>query len=219
MNGEVERPGAAPVGPVVLGGQVVRLVPLQSSHLDALLDAANASPEESFPFTWVPRDRHGMAAWIEEALGLCAAGRAVPFATLDASTDRVLGSTRFGNVERWSWPDGRARRPAGGADAVEIGWTWLTRAAQRTGANTEAKWLMLRHAFEVWEVHRVQLKTDVRNLRSRAAIERIGARLEGILRSHMPASDGGVRDTAMHSITAGEWPEVRERLREKLRGP
>ena len=214
-----ERPGAAPVGPVVLEGRVVRLVPLEASHVGALLDAANASPEETFPFTWVPRDRHGMAAWVEEALGLAAAGQAVPFATVDAASGTVIGSTRFGNVERWSWSDGRERRPEGGADAVEIGWTWLTRAAQRTGANTEAKWLMLRHAFETWKVHRVQLKTDGRNVRSRAAIERIGARFEGVLRSHMPASDGGLRDTAMYSITAGEWPGVRERFRVKLRGP
>ncbi len=207
------------MGPVVLAGRVVRLVPLHASHLDPLLDAANASAEETFPFTWVPRDRDGMASWIEEALALSAEGRAVPFATLDATSGRVIGSTRFGNVERWAWPDGRARRPAGGADAVEIGWTWLERAAQRTGANAEAKRLMLRHAFETWQVHRVQLKTDVRNLRSRAAIERIGARFEGVLRSHMPASDGGVRDTAMYSITASEWPGVRDRLGEKLRGP
>jgi N-acetyltransferase len=128
----------------------------------------------------------------------------------------VLGSTRFANVERWTWSDGRERRPPGSADAVEIGWTWLERPAQRTGATVEAKWLMLRHAFSAWQVHRVQLKTDERNLRSRAAIEGIGARLEGILRSHMPGADGRLRHTAMYSIVEGGWPAVDARLRARL---
>jgi RimJ/RimL family protein N-acetyltransferase len=182
------------------------------AHRDALLAAACADPAEEFPFTWVPRDRASMEAWIAEALALAAAGRAVPFATLDADGGRVLGSTRFGNVERFTWPDGVPRRPPGCADVVEIGWTWLARSAQRTGANAEAKALMLRHAFEAWQVERVQLKTDVRNLRSRAAIERIGARFEGVLRAHMPAADGGIRDSAMYAITAGDWPAVRDAL-------
>jgi RimJ/RimL family protein N-acetyltransferase len=115
----------------------------------------------------------------------------------------VVGSTRFGNIERWS---------SDAIDAVEIGWTWLAASAQRTAVNTEAKILMLDHAFGVWRVKRVTLKTDARNARSRAAIARIGGKLDGILRAHMPAADGGVRDSAVFSILAAEWPAHRARL-------
>ena len=101
---------------------------------------------------------------------------------------------------------------------MEIGWTWLAADAQRTAINTEAKLLMLGHAFEAWRVRRVNLRTDSRNLRSRAAIERLGAKLDGILRAHMPASDGGVRDTATYSLLATEWPQAKERLAGRLAG-
>jgi RimJ/RimL family protein N-acetyltransferase len=217
VTAALDRRDAAPLAPVTLAGRIVRLEPLSPAHLDGLVTAANESADETFAHTWVARDRAGMAASIDEAVSLAAVGRAVPFATLDAATGRVLGSTRFGNVERWAWSDGIERRSPGGADVVEIGWTWLRRSAQRTGANTEAKWLMFRHAFETWRVHRLQLKTDARNLRSRAAIERIGARFEGVLRSHMPAADQTLRDTAMFSVTEAEWPAVRARLERLLR--
>jgi RimJ/RimL family protein N-acetyltransferase len=101
---------------------------------------------------------------------------------------------------------------------VEIGSTWLTEEAQRTAVNTHAKLLMLTHAFEGWEVRRVMLKTDARNMRSRTAIERLGARFDGVLRAHMPAFDGAVRDTAFYSILAAEWPDVRTGLRERASG-
>jgi RimJ/RimL family protein N-acetyltransferase len=197
--------------PASLSGRLVRLVALRPDHLDGLLAAANQDPAEAFPFTWVPRERAVLQRWLEEALALAAAGRAVPFATLSATTGEVLGSTRFGNLERWEWPDPSQRRPSG-LDAVEIGWTWLGRGAQRSGVNTEAKLLMLRHAFEAWRVRRVTLKTDARNARSRAAIERLGASLDGVLRSHLPAADGGVRDSAVFSVVEEEWPAVRLRL-------
>jgi RimJ/RimL family protein N-acetyltransferase len=193
-----------------LAGHLVRLEPLGPAHLEGLLAAANAAAAEVFPFTWVPRTRAELARWIDDALALAAAGRAVPFATVATADGRVLGSTRFGNLERWDWlrppPDPRP------LDAVEIGWTWLGRPAQRSGANTEAKLLMLRHAFGVLRVRRVTLKTDARNARSRAAIERLGARLDGLLRAHLPASDGGPRDSAVYSILEGEWPAVEARL-------
>jgi RimJ/RimL family protein N-acetyltransferase len=124
----------------------------------------------------------------------------------------VVGSTRFCNVERWRWYDGAERRPPGGVDAVEIGFTWLARAAQRTGLNTEAKYLMLRHAFEAWRVHRVQLKTDARNQRSRDAIARLGATFEGVLRSDRPSIEDGLRHTALYSVVEAEWPPVLARL-------
>lgn len=146
-------------------------------------------------------------------------GLAVPFVTIDKRRDRVVGSTRFANVEWWKWSGPPAPPIPEGPDALEIGWTWLAASAQRTGLNTEAKLLMLDHAFGVWKVRRVTLKTDARNARSRAAMERIGATFEGILRAHMPAADGGVRDSAMFSFIAAEWPERRARLAEKLRLP
>lgn len=202
--------------PVTLEGRLVRLEPLAPSHLEGLLAAANADPAEHFPYTWVPREREGTSRWIDDALALAAAGRAIPFATVAAADGRVLGSTRFGNLERWDWlrppPDPRP------LDAVEIGWTWLGRPAQRTGANTEAKLLMLRHAFGALGVRRVTLKTDARNARSRAAIERLGAHLDGLLRAHLPASDGGARTSAVFSILEAEWPKVEKWLAAMMEG-
>lgn len=202
--------------PVILAGRLVRLEPLAPSHLEGLLAAANADPAETFPHTWVPREREEVSRWIDDALALAAAGKAIPFATVAAADGRVLGSTRFGNLERWDWrappPDPRP------LDAVEIGWTWLGRPAQRTGANTEAKLLMLRHAFGVLGVRRVTLKTDARNARSRAAIERIGAHLDGLLRGHLPASDGGVRTSAVFSILEAEWPKLEKWLAAMMEG-
>lgn len=211
MDATATPPLAAPN----LAGRLVRLEPLAPSHLEGLLAAANADAGEAFPFTWVPRTRQELGRWIDEAVALAAAGRAIPFATVEAAGGRVLGSTRLANLERWDWllppPDPRP------LDAIEIGWTWLGRPGQRSGANTEAKLLMLRHAFTVLKVRRVTLKTDVRNARSRAAIARLGARLDGILRAHLPASDGGPRDSAVFSILEAEWPEVEARLEGLLR--
>src|SRR5207248_842495 len=116
-------------------------------------------------------------------------GSALPFAIVQRASGRVIGSTRFFNFEYFRWPEG-TRAPPQAPDAVEIGWTWLAADAQRTVANTEAKLLMLAHAFESWKVVRVNLRTDARNARSRAAIERLGAKLDGILRSHVPSVDG-----------------------------
>ncbi len=203
---------------MILVGPTVRLEALAPGHLEPLLAAANES-RASYGLTHVPADRAAMAAYIDAALAAAAAGDQVPFATV--WKDRVVGSTRFGNIERWNGAAGgpAGLRQAGGEaerspliDGVEIGWTWLAGSAQRTRVNTEAKILMLDHAFAVWRVHRVTLKTDARNARSRAAIERIGARLDGILRAHMPAADGGVRDSAVYSMLAAEWPAARARL-------
>ena len=208
----LDRRDALPLGPVTLAGRLVRLEPLGEPHLDDLLAAALETPAEDLALTTVHRDRAAMQAWLDEALALGRAGRAVPFATVEAASGRVVGTTRFGNVERWSWPDRRERRPPGGADAVEIGWTWLSRRAWRTGINTEAKLLMLRHAFTAWRVHRVQIKTDERNQRSRTAIERLGARFEGVQRSQLPSAECGLRNTAFYSVVEAEWPAVEARL-------
>jgi N-acetyltransferase len=205
-----------PLSPVRLVGKHVSLEPLALAHVPALMDAA-AGPRETFVWTFVPTAQAAMQTYVELALAEQREGRGVPFATVDGATGKVIGSTRFCNVERWPWPAGSPNlRPPGCADAVEIGSTWLHPSAQRSAINTEAKRLMLAHAFEVWEVHRVTLKTDERNARSRAAIERIGGRLDGLLRGHMPGSDGSVRTSAVYSIVASEWPSVRARLDARL---
>lgn len=202
MNPEVSKP-------IVLEGKRVRLEPLTLDHLPLLLELAGL---EDYPLTILPKTETGMRGYIQTALDLQAKGNALPFVTVDKSMNKAVGSTRFANFEYWSWPQGAQMSRPGLPDAVEIGWTWLAPHAQRSGINTEAKLLQLTHAFEVWRIHRLTLKTDARNMRSRNAIERIGGKLDGILRAHLPASDGGLRDSAMFSILGSEWPEVKARL-------
>jgi len=208
-----QRTPMKPVFPVTLEGRYVRLEPLSAPHRDALLAAANED-RATYTFTGVPRDIEGAERYIRAALDDAERGQACPFATVDAGSGRVVGSTRFGSIERWTWP--APQPPRDGPDAVEIGWTWLARSAQRTAINTEAKLLMLTHAFEVWAVRRVTLKTDERNARSRGNIERVGGTLDGILRAHMPAFDGGVRNSAVYSLLADEWPARKARLVARL---
>lgn len=201
---------------LVLSGRSVRLEPLSETHLAGLVAAASVS-RDTFGLTFVPDTVDAMRAYIERMRSDGATGAVAAFATIHAPSGRVVGSTSFLNIERWRWPSGSAmQRPASRPDAVEIGATWLAQDVQRTAVNTEAKLLMLSHAFEQWDVHRVSLKTDVRNARSRAAIERLGARLDGVLRAHQPSSTGGVRDTAYYTIVRAEWPEVRQRLEARL---
>jgi RimJ/RimL family protein N-acetyltransferase len=199
---------------LVFEGACVRLEPLALRHLPGL-SAAASGPRDTYALTWVPEGEPAMLRYVEEALALRESGAAVPFATIQRATGRAIGSTRFFNFEYFRWPEG-ARVPPQPPDAVEIGWTWLAADAQRTPVNTEAKLLMLTHAFETWRVLRVNLRTDARNARSRAAIERLGAKLDGILRAHVPASDGGVRDTATYSLLATEWPAAKSRLEARL---
>jgi RimJ/RimL family protein N-acetyltransferase len=205
------------VTPVTLEGRWVRLEPLARAHAEGLLAAA-AGPRDTYGFTLVPGTAAEAAAYVDAALGEQEAGRALPFATVDRALDVVVGSTRLFNIEFWTWSPGNAnQRGAERPDVVEIGWTWLAAAAQRTPINTEAKLLMLIHAFEHWRVHRVSLMTDARNQRSRQAILRLGARFDGILRAARPASDGAIRDTAAFSILEAEWPAVRANLEARLR--
>lgn len=205
-----------PVTPVTLQGRHVRLEPLGPQHLDGL-QAIIEGPRDTFGLTPVPRSRSELEAYVAAALEDQRRTVALPFATVDARTGRVVGTTRFGNIEFWLIPPGSdVGRPPGVPHAVEIGWTWLAPAAQRTAVNTEAKRLMLAHAFERWEVFRVSLKTDARNVRSRAAIERLGARLDAVMRAHSPAADRGARDAAFYSMLAAEWPDARARLDARL---
>jgi RimJ/RimL family protein N-acetyltransferase len=198
---------AGVIEPVVLEGRVVRLEPLSPDHVEGLAAAATED-RSTYGWTSVPDGPAAMAEYVTEALALHAAGEQVPFAIRRLATGALVGSSRFLDIGCWEEPT----TPS----VVEVGSTWLAASAQRTPVNTEAKLLLLTHAFETWRVHRVSLKTDARNERSRAAIERIGARFEGIRRAHMPAVDGTIRDSAYFSITADEWPAVRAGLEARL---
>lgn len=204
--------------PFVLAGEHVRLEPLDLRHVPGLVAAAAVDPS-LYGRTTVPQSEPEMRAYVEAALRARDADAAVPFATVRAGTDEVIGSTRFFDLEWWPWPVGHAHHGRSTPDVCEIGYTWLTRDAIRTAANTEAKLLMLTHAFEVWRTHRVCLHTDERNAVSRAAIERIGARFEGILRGHRMANDFIPRNSARFSILAAEWPNAKTRLKERLHRP
>jgi len=205
--------------PFTLEGTHVRLEPLALDHVDELLGAATGD-RSSFGYTLVPADRAAMTAYVEKALVHAAAGDQVPFATRSLVLGTVVGATRFYELEPWDWTaldPGAAPAPFDGVrDRASIGHTWLGPAAQRTPVNTEAKLLMLGHAFEAWGVRAVRLQTDSRNERSRAAIARIGCTLDGVLRMDRPAPDGEVRHSAVFSITADEWPDARRRLEERL---
>lgn len=188
--------------PATLHGAHVTLEPLSIDHLPALCEVG-CDPEL---WRWTANTAETpeqMRAYVEAALAEAARGVSLPFATVERASGRVVGSTRFGNIDV---PNRRA----------EIGWTWIGRPWQRTAVNTEAKLLMLRHAFETLGCMRVELKTDVLNERSRAAILRLGAREEGIFRKHQVTWTGRVRDSVWFSIVDEEWPEVRRRLEEKL---
>jgi N-acetyltransferase len=186
--------------PVTLEGSVVRLEPLRREHQQLFWDAAKDSLEEIF--RWIPyamKTPEDFLRLVDKAFQEQERGESVVFATVERSSGRVIGSTRFMNIDRAN------RR-------VEIGSTWIAPAWQRTAVNTEAKYLMLRHAFETWGCFRVELKTDALNQKSRNAILRIGAREEGTLRRHVVTWNGRVRDSVYFSILDNEWPEVKHKL-------
>ena len=203
-------PGA---GQQALTGKHVRLEPLGHHHVPGLLAAA-AAGGGLYRWTTVPQDEPSARRYAETAVAGRDRGEAVPYAVIRAQDGTVIGSTRFWNFGWWAWPPGR---PRGGPDTCEIGHTWLSADTIRTAANSEMKALMLAHAFETWRTQSVCLHTDARNQRSRAAIERIGARFEGILRAHRLGADGTPRDSARFSITAQEWPGVKDHLAELAR--
>ena len=198
----------------MLSGRLVRLDPLGLGDVDALTTAAGED-DATYGFTAVPRTRDAMRVHAEALLAERDAGEAVPFTQVRVVDGRPVGMTRF-LLMRWT---SGATTPY----AVEIGGTWLAAGAQRSGINREAKLLLLSYAFDDWGVARVDFKTDARNQRSRSAIEALGARYEGVLRrwqpSHVPGEEGLLRDSAMYSITADEWPEVRSALTVRLAAP
>ena len=197
-----------------LAGRHVALEPMTLDHVDAIA-AAGAGDRSTFGYTQVPDGRDEAAEYVRWLLDDAAHDRAVPFVQrriVGGVDDAVVGCTRFMNP---LWPLGRAD-----PDEVEVGGTWLTPSAQRTAVNTEAKLLLLTHAFEVWNTQRVAICTDARNEQSRRAIERLGAEFEGVLRRHRRSTragdDGVLRDTATYSVTIDDWPDVRALLAGRL---
>ena len=192
------------VTPLTLEGSVVRLVPIRHDHAELFFEAAKDDLENIF--RWIPYSMRTVADFqllVEKAFEEQERGESVVFATIERSSEKVIGSTRFMNIDRVN------RR-------VEIGSTWIAPAWQRTAINTEAKYLMLLHAFEVWQCIRVELKTDALNQKSRNAILRIGAKEEGTLRKHLITWTGRIRDSVYFSILDSEWPEAKARLEAML---
>ncbi len=190
------------IEPVILEGKFVRLEPLRVEHLDSLTEIGL---DESL-WLWtaaIVKNKEDMRRYIEAALDEFERKISLPFKTVEKSSGKIVGSTRFGNI------DVKNHR-------AEIGWTWINPRWQRTQINTEAKLLMLSHAFETWKCIRVELKTDVLNDKSRNAIERLGAQEEGILRRHIITEAGRIRDTIYYSILDTEWQSVKNNLQTKL---
>jgi len=197
------------LGSLELRGTEVLLRPLARGDAEALAAAA-AESRDQYRYSPVPDGVAETAAFIERALSGRAAGERYPLAV--QWRGRLVGTTSYYEYQPWSWPQDCALQRRDAPDAVEVGYTWLAASAQRTSCNTEAKLLLFEQAFDRWQVHRVSLRTDERNQRSRRAIERLGCKLEGVRRAHMPGVDGVVRNTAYYSVVAAEWPELRARL-------
>jgi RimJ/RimL family protein N-acetyltransferase len=192
----------ASLGPITLMGKHIRLEPMRAAHASALLDAGGAAEI----WEWMPGrplDAATMEGWLDKAIKAESLGREYPFAVMLVPSGRLVGSTRYLDVQE----DDRT---------VEIGWTWYAPDTWGGVVNPEAKYLLLRHAFEDWGAIRVALKTDIRNLHSQAAIKKLGAKYEGLLRNQRIRPDGSYRDTVVFSITNREWPAVKSRLEQRI---
>lgn len=199
------QPTPSPLRPVILSGQTVRLEPLSLRHVPELTVAGQDEGIWRFMLYGNIQTQNQMRGWVEDLLERQQRGTDLPFAVIHLESGRAIGATRFIDYR----PQDRG---------IEIGGTWYAAAHRRTAANTECKYLLLRHAFESLGCIRVQLKTDLRNERSQRAIERLGAIKEGVLRNHMILPDGSVRDSVFYSILDSEWPAVKRRLEGMLRG-
>jgi RimJ/RimL family protein N-acetyltransferase len=194
----------APLGPITLSGKFVRLAPMRPEHAAALLEAGRSSEI----WEWMPArpvTAETMVSWLEKAMQAESQRREYPFVVVRLTDGRVIGSTRYLDVQE----DDRT---------VEIGWTWYAPDAWGGVVNPEAKYLLMRHAFDEWRAIRVALKTDVRNLHSQAAIKKLGASFEGTLRNQRIRPDGSYRDTVIFSIIESEWPAVKLRLEQRIAG-
>jgi RimJ/RimL family protein N-acetyltransferase len=190
------------LGPVVLEGRLIRLEPLRPAHSE---DLTRAAADESI-WRWLPvqvRGKEDLERWLAEAMAAEATGAEYPFAVIDRASGKAVGSTRYLDVSRQH-------------SGVEVGWTWYARDVQGSAVNPEAKYLLLKHAFEDWGAIRLFLKTDSLNERSRAAIVKLGAKYEGDLRNHRIRPDGSYRHSSYYSILDTEWPEVKRGLEERL---
>jgi N-acetyltransferase len=205
---------------LTLPGRLIRLEPLTLQHAEALAAASTTDSSQFddslYKFTIVPQDIDEATQYIRTALEWREAGTAIPFIVIRNSDNAVIGSTRFWNMERWDWPADHERYDNPFPDVSEIGYTWYAPSTIRTGANTEAKYLMLAHAFEVWKVLRISLHTDSRNIRSQNSMERIGFKREGIIRAHKIAVDGIPRDSVRFSMLRAEWHEAKQNLIARL---
>ena len=191
------------IEPIILEGEYVRLEPLRIEFLEKLCEVGL----EASIWRWTTanvKTESDMRNYMETALDEHSRGVSLPFVTIEKKSGKIVGSTRFGGIDREN------RR-------VEIGWTWINPNWQRTAINTEAKFLMLRHAFETWKCIRVELKTDVLNEKSRKAILRLGAKEEGVLRRHLITDAGRFRDTVYFSIIDTEWEDVKSNLLSRLK--
>jgi RimJ/RimL family protein N-acetyltransferase len=190
------------LGPITLSGQHIRLEPMRSGHAAALLEAGRAGEI----WEWMPSrplDPVTIDGWLSKAMQAESQGREYPFVVSLISSRRLIGSTRYLDVQE----DDRT---------VEIGWTWYAPDTWGGVVNPEAKYLLMRHAFDEWGAIRVALKTDIRNLHSQAAIKKLGAKYEGLLRNQRIRRDGSYRDTVVFSVTDREWPAVKSRLEQRI---
>ena len=195
----------AALEPVILSGQSVELMPLAREHHDGLVEATEDGKLSQLWYTGVPAPE-AMSAHIDRCLGLQASGVMLPFTVFDKASNRIVGMTTYLNIDL-------------AGPRLEIGGTWYANRVQRTPLNTEAKLLLLSHAFDTLNCLAVEFRTHFLNQQSRRAIERVGAKLDGVLRQHMRMRDGSLRDTCVYSIIASEWPAVRSNLRWQLERP
>lgn len=204
-----------------LKGRFVHLLPIGVDHIEGLLEAATED-RWTYAYTSVPWDRETMTDYVNKAVARRDSGEQYPFVIFSVDRQRIVGSTRFYELTPWDWsfvfPGSEVHQRHGRPDVASIGYTWLSPSSQRTPVNTEAKLLMMAHAFDHWEVRAVRIQTDARNDRSRAAIERLGCRLDGVIRADKPGADGTGRHSAVYSMLAGEWPANRQRLAKRLAG-
>jgi RimJ/RimL family protein N-acetyltransferase len=210
------RDGVLRLPEIILEGRDVLLRPLKVEDAASLAGASGES-REHYGLTPVPSGVAEAGAYVGHAVRQRELGERYPFVVLHVG--RIVGTTSYFDYQPWSWRAGSLLQRVDRPDVCEIGHTWLAASAQRTRCNTEAKYLLLSYAFETWGVHRVSLRTDERNERSRQAIERLGAKLEGVRRADKPGADGRVRDSALYSIVAAEWADIGARLRRILGAP